>query len=83
MISPTMQLVQSFWAIDIRLAQRKHFPSISWLESWSRYKKTALQPFYDEYDEEFVNARSKLEEILAREEDLKETVQLVGKVCCV
>lgn len=109
-----------FWGLDKKLAQRKHFPSVNWLISYSkcagrqrlgqgqsvparvpavwrmppatlpllapapppcarRYVK-ALEPFYDGFDPDFVNARKAAREILQKEDDLNEIVQLVGKV---
>lgn len=44
-----------------------------------RYIK-ALEPFYDSFDPDFVNARKAAREILQKEDDLNEIVQLVGKV---
>lgn len=48
--------VQVFWGLDKKLAQRKHFPSVNWLISYSKYSKM-LEPFYDTLDPEFVGAR--------------------------
>lgn len=76
--SATLSIVQVFWGLDKKLAQRKHFPSINWLISYSKYMK-ALSPFYDDFDNEFVNLRTKCKEILQMEDDLTEIVQLVGK----
>lgn len=76
--SATLGIVQVFWGLDKKLAQRKHFPSVNWLLSYSKYLK-ALDPFYEEFDPEFVALRTKCQEILQMEEDLTEIVQLVGK----
>lgn len=32
--SATLGIVQVFWGLDKKLAQRKHFPSINWLISY-------------------------------------------------
>eukprot|EP01121_Diplochlamys_sp_Union-15-3_P017266 TRINITY_DN6043_c0_g1_i2.p1 TRINITY_DN6043_c0_g1~~TRINITY_DN6043_c0_g1_i2.p1 ORF type:complete len:617 (-),score=135.74 TRINITY_DN6043_c0_g1_i2:58-1719(-) len=76
--SSTLGIVQVFWRLDKKLAQRKHFPSINWLYSYSKYMKS-LEPFYEDYDPDFIPVRSKAKEILQMEEDLTEIVQLVGK----
>jgi V-type H+-transporting ATPase subunit A len=65
--------------LDKKLAQRKHFPSVNWSLSYSKYLK-ALDPFYENFDPEFTTIRTKAKEILQNEEDLSEIVQLVGKV---
>ncbi len=70
---------QVFWGLDKKLAQRKHFPSVNWLISYSKYTKT-LEPFYDQYDPDFINIRKTVREVLQKEDDLNEIVQLVGKV---
>jgi V-type H+-transporting ATPase subunit A len=76
--SATLGIVQVFWGLDKKLAQRKHFPSVNWLQSYSKYLK-ALDPHYEARDPEFVNLRTKIKEILQNEDELTEIVQLVGK----
>lgn len=68
-----------FWGLDKKLAQRKHFPSVNWLISYSKYLR-ALDDYYDRNFPEFVALRTKMQEILQEEEELSEIVQLVGKV---
>jgi len=70
--------VQVFWGLDKKLAQRKHFPSVNWNLSYSKYTKI-LDPHYDANAPGFVSLRMKTKEILQKEEDLAEIVQLVGK----
>ncbi|RWS01677.1 V-type proton ATPase catalytic subunit A-like protein [Dinothrombium tinctorium] len=76
--SATLAIVQVFWGLDKKLAQRKHFPSINWLISYSKYMR-ALDDFYERNYPEFVPYRTKCQQILQEEEDLSEIVQLVGK----
>uniref|UniRef100_A0A1I7Y456 H(+)-transporting two-sector ATPase n=1 Tax=Steinernema glaseri TaxID=37863 RepID=A0A1I7Y456_9BILA len=76
--SATLSIVQVFWGLDKKLAQRKHFPSINWLISYSKYMR-ALDDFYEKNYPEFVALRTKCKEILQEEECLSEIVQLVGK----
>lgn len=71
--------MQVFWGLDKKLAQRKHFPSVNWLISYSKYTKS-LEPFYDKLDPEFLTVRKVTREVLQKEDDLNEIVQLVGKV---
>jgi len=74
----TLGIVQVFWGLDKKLAQRKHFPSVNWLQSYSKYLKI-LESHYEELDPEFVALRTKIKEILQNEDELTEIVQLVGK----
>jgi V-type H+-transporting ATPase subunit A len=74
----TLGIVQVFWGLDKKLAQRKHFPSINWLISYSNYVR-ALDDYYDKNYGEFVALRTKMQRILQEEEEISEIVQLVGK----
>ncbi|XP_064541187.1 V-type proton ATPase catalytic subunit A-like [Drosophila montana] len=76
--SATLSIVQVFWGLDKKLAQRKHFPSVNWLQSYSKYIR-ALDPYYEAESPDFVELRAKAKQILQEEEDLAEIVQLVGK----
>ena len=50
-------LSQVFWGLDKKLAQRKHFPSVDWLRSYSKYMK-ALDDYYEKNFPEFVGFRT-------------------------
>lgn len=76
--SSTLSIVQVFWGLDKKLAQRKHFPSVNWLQSYSKYMK-ALDTFYEKFDPDFVPLRTKIKDILQKEDTLTEIVQLVGR----
>lgn len=67
-----------FWGLDKKLAQRKHFPSVNWLISYSKYER-ALSQWYNDFDPDFVAIRTKTSQILQADEDLNEIVQLVGR----
>ncbi len=76
--SATLSIVQVFWGLDKKLAQRKHFPSVNWSISYSNYDRV-LEEYYATYDPEFTRLKTKFREILQEEDDLTEIVQLVGK----
>merc|ERR1719299_248592 len=76
--SATLSIVQVFWGLDKKLAQRKHFPSINWGISFSKYIRV-LEPYFQKYDEEYSMLQQKMKEMLQKEDDLQEIVQLVGK----
>ncbi|RUS19910.1 V-type proton ATPase catalytic subunit A [Endogone sp. FLAS-F59071] len=76
--SSTLGIVQVFWGLDKKLAQRKHFPSVNWSLSYSKYMKV-LEPYYEANDPEFIALRDRCRDILQQEEELSEIVQLVGK----
>ena len=74
----TLRSARVFWALDASLASRRHFPSINWLQSYSLYLND-LEPWYrKELSKEFVSFRQRALEILQKEAELQEIVQLVG-----
>ncbi len=75
----TMRIVKVFWSLDSTLAQRRHFPAIHWLNSYSLYLDS-LKPWFDEhFGAEFFKNRNRAMSLLQNEESLNEIVQLVGK----
>jgi len=74
----TLAIVQVFWGLDKKLAQRKHFPSVNWNISYTKYMQT-LEVFFDKYAPGFLALRKKIKTILQEETNLQEIVQLVGK----
>jgi len=69
---------QVFWGLDKKLAQRKHFPSLNWLISYTKYMRV-LEPYFNGIEEEYSMLRNTAREILQMEDSLSEIVQLVGK----
>merc|ERR1712080_234118 len=49
----TLDIVQVFWGLDKKLAQRKHFPSVNWNISYSNYDRV-LTDYYNKRDPEFM-----------------------------
>ena len=74
----TLRVVKTFWALDAKLAQRRHFPSINWLNSYSLYLDV-LTPWYNKnVAEDWRSLINQMMSILQEEEKLLEIVQLVG-----
>jgi V-type H+-transporting ATPase subunit A len=76
--SATLSIVQVFWGLDKKLAQRKHFPSVNWNISFSNYDRI-LSEYYAKVDPEFMGLRESIRKILQNEDELTEIVQLVGR----
>jgi V-type H+-transporting ATPase subunit A len=74
----TLSIVQVFWGLDKKLAQKKHFPSVNWTISTSNYERQ-LDPYFNQFDKEFSTLRQRIKEVLHEEVELNEIVQLVGK----
>ena len=74
----TLRVTKVFWALDAKLAQRRHFPSINWLTSYSLYLGT-LEPWYAKnVAADWHILVADMMAILQEEEKLLEIVQLVG-----
>ncbi|KAJ5379631.1 ATP synthase alpha subunit vacuolar [Penicillium cosmopolitanum] len=76
--SCTLGIVQVFWGLDKKLAQRNHFPSINISLSYSKYS-AVLEPHYEKHHPGFPQLRDKMKKLLSSSEALKQLVQLVGK----
>ena len=76
--SATLSIVQVFWGLDKKLAQRKHFPSINTSDSYSKYT-TVLEKFYEKHYPIFPRLRDRIRELLTRSEEIEQIVQIVGK----
>jgi len=74
----TLRVTKTFWALDAKLAQRRHFPSINWLTSYSLYLKTLEPWFAENVSPEWQMLTTKMMTILQEEDKLLEIVQLVG-----
>ena len=74
----TLRIVKVFWALDSKLSQKRHFPAINWLNSYSLYMDT-LTPWYEKnIAQDWNDLRYKSMNILQSESELLEIVQLVG-----
>jgi len=74
----TLRVTKAFWALDAKLAQRRHFPSINWLTSYSLYSKTLEPWFRENVSANWAVLMGEIMSILQEEEKLLEIVQLVG-----
>lgn len=76
--SATLGIVQVFWGLDKKLAQRKHFPSVNTSLSYSKYA-AILDKYYDKNYPEFPKLRDRIKKLLSDSEELDQVVALVGK----
>jgi V/A-type H+-transporting ATPase subunit A len=75
----TLRIVKVFWALDTKLAARRHFPAINWLQSYSLYAETLREWFRENVSPEWDELRGWMMEVLQEEANLMEIVMLVGK----
>jgi V/A-type H+-transporting ATPase subunit A len=74
----TLRIVKVFWGLDDRLAARKHFPAINWLNSYSLYADRLDQYYRESAGRDFPDMRDQAMALLQEEDDLMEIVRLVG-----
>jgi len=75
----TKRFVRCFWALDKSLAASRHFPAVSWLDSYSEYL-TDLEPWFkNNVNQEWLELRSRAMSLLKEESRLQDIVQLVGE----
>ncbi|WP_409198629.1 ATP synthase subunit A [Methanobrevibacter acididurans] len=74
----TLRICKVFWALDASLADKRHFPSINWLTSYSLYVDDIEGWWSNEVGNDWRPNRDKAMALLQRESELEEIVQLVG-----
>lgn len=74
----TRRFVRCFWGLDRQLANARHYPAISWLDSYSEYLED-LRPWWEErVGTEWSSLRAEIMELLQKEVRLLQVVKLVG-----
>ncbi len=74
----TLKITKVFWALDAKLAQRRHFPSINWIDSYSLYAVPLENWYIENVAEDWVKIRTQTMKILQKEASLQDIVQLIG-----
>ncbi|MFH1774885.1 MAG: ATP synthase subunit A [Methanobacteriota archaeon] len=74
----TLRITKVFWALDSSLADRRHFPAINWLRSYSLYLDSIQGWWTDNIAKDWLELRTKAMALLQKEAELMEIVKLVG-----
>ena len=74
----TLRIVKVFWALDSKLRERRHFPAINWLTSYSLYSPILEEWYRQNVAEDWNPLRLWAMDNLQKESELQEIVQLVG-----
>ncbi|MEA3559507.1 MAG: V-type ATP synthase subunit A, partial [Candidatus Thermoplasmatota archaeon] len=74
----TLRIVKVFWALDSNLADRRHFPSINWLRSYSLYLDNVEEWWRTNVSSDWLEIRNRAMALLQQEAELQEIIQLVG-----
>lgn len=74
----TLRVAKVFWGLDSSLAQRRHFPSINWLNSYSLYSEEMNNYIGKQLDVDWNKMVTRARALLQDESELQEIVRLVG-----
>jgi V/A-type H+-transporting ATPase subunit A len=74
----TKRFIRAFWALDKELANARHYPSISWIDSYSEYVDILKDWYNKEISSNWFDLRSFIMELLQKEQRLLGIVKLVG-----
>ncbi|GHV90003.1 V-type ATP synthase alpha chain [Spirochaetia bacterium] len=73
----TKRFIRCFWALDRDLANARHYPAISWIDSYSEYAEE-VKPWWEKVNPQWATARQQALDLLKREQRLAEIVRLIG-----
>lgn len=74
----TLRITKVFWALSKSLAERRHFPAIDWLTSYSLYLDSVEEWYRTKTKQPWKDLRRDAMSLLQRDEELREIVMLVG-----
>lgn len=74
----TLRITKVFWALSKSLAERRHFPAIDWLTSYSLYLDSVEEWYQKQTQQPWEELRREAMSLLQRDEELREIVMLVG-----
>ena len=73
----TKRIIRCFWALDRDLANARHYPAISWIDSYSEYADE-VRPWWERVSPRWAAVRAECFDLLKREQRLQEIVRLIG-----
>ncbi|MFC5631510.1 MULTISPECIES: V-type ATP synthase subunit A [Streptococcus] len=74
----TLRIVKVFWGLDALLAQKRHFPSMNWLSSYSLYSDEIGEYLNEKLGTNWSEKVTHAMKTLQEESELEEIVRLVG-----
>jgi V/A-type H+-transporting ATPase subunit A len=77
-VQATLRVVKVFWSLEDKLAYQRHFPAISWINSYSLYHKSLEGHLRDHAHPDAKHLRTAAARLLQEEAELAEIVKLVG-----
>ncbi len=76
--SHTKEIIRTFWALSKPLADARHYPSVSWQDSFSDYQHRAAEWWAEHVDKRWAQRRAQALALLAKADELERIVNLVG-----
>lgn len=77
-VQATLRVVKVFWSLEDKLAYQRHFPAISWLNSYSLYIDDVSDDLNKKTEKDFTNLSREAMKLLEEEAELQEIVRLIG-----
>lgn len=77
-VQATLRVVKVFWSLEANLAYARHFPAISWLNSYSLYNDTIKDYVESKVHKDYFQIQAEAMSLLEKESELEEIVRLVG-----
>jgi V/A-type H+-transporting ATPase subunit A len=77
-VQDTLRVVKVFWSLEDKLAFQRHFPAISWLNSYSLYHDSLEDHMRQHVGEALPEKRKEAMKLLQQEAELAEVARLVG-----
>jgi len=74
----TLRVAKVYWGLDSSLAQRRHFPSVNWLSSYSLYSNELNEYIGKQLNVDWNGMVLRSKSLLQDESELQEIVRLVG-----
>jgi len=75
----TKRFIRCFWALDASLAHARHFPAISWTDSYSEYAIEVKDWYHRNVDPAWATLRDETRSILAEDDMVQQTIRLMGE----
>jgi V/A-type H+-transporting ATPase subunit A len=77
-VQATLRVVKVFWSLEDKLAYQRHFPAISWLNSYSLYVDEVAEDLNKKTEKDFIELSREAMKLLEQEAELQEIVRLIG-----
>ncbi|KEJ93509.1 V-type ATP synthase subunit A [Synergistes jonesii] len=75
----TKRFIRCFWGLDKNLANARHYPAISWTDSYSEYAGELDEWFCTNVDPRWGEVRGEVRNILAEDNKIQQVIKLVGE----